>query len=300
MGYLRIPCHLLLIRFIGSSATIPFTGLFSPGRGSYGANATFRVATKEGGGMGRQRDSHITDYYRHKAARLARGSAPYQQPIIDSFLRELRAKEDLSGWVCLDFGCGVGKNHATLGKHVRRLTAVDVSMDGLREAKGNAPSGIPSLFSCYDGYSLPFPDSVFDLVVCTEVLEHVADPRQAMNEICRVLAPGGYLITSVPNYFNLAGLIKLIMDARVGTPQWEPWGSHPGGFERFTTSFWLERAVKSGNIAVLRARGVNMTMAWDGLARIPLGQRALRRLDRYSVSWRFCMNYFLLGRSLKK
>ncbi len=222
------------------------------GRGHYGANATFRVAAKEGGGMRRQRDSHITEYYQHEAARLARGSAPYQQPIIDSFLRELGTKEDLSGWVCLDFGCGVGKNQATLGKHVRRLTAVDVSMDGLREAKGNAPSGIPSLFSCYDGYSLPFPDSVFDLVVCTEVLEHVADPRQAMNEICRVLAPGGYLVTSVPNYFNLAGLIKLIMDARVGTPQWEPWGSHPGGFER------------------------------------------------YSVSWRFCMNYFLLGRSLKK
>ena len=46
---------------------------------------------------------------------------------------------------------------------------------------------------------LPFADGSFGTVVCTEVLEHVPNPRQALAEFRRVLAPGGVLIGSVPS-----------------------------------------------------------------------------------------------------
>jgi SAM-dependent methyltransferase len=46
---------------------------------------------------------------------------------------------------------------------------------------------------------LPFPDASFATVVCTEVLEHVPNPAQALAEFQRVLAPGGILIGSVPS-----------------------------------------------------------------------------------------------------
>ncbi len=45
---------------------------------------------------------------------------------------------------------------------------------------------------------LPFPDACFDKLICSEVLEHIADYRGALREIERVLRPGGLLCASVP------------------------------------------------------------------------------------------------------
>ena len=46
---------------------------------------------------------------------------------------------------------------------------------------------------------LPFPDRSFDVVFCTEVIEHTTDPRLAVAELTRVVAPGGRLVLTVPN-----------------------------------------------------------------------------------------------------
>ncbi|MST94000.1 MAG: class I SAM-dependent methyltransferase [Pedosphaera sp.] len=48
---------------------------------------------------------------------------------------------------------------------------------------------------------LTFPDNSFDTVVSTEVLEHVPEPQRAINEMHRVLKPGGHLILSTPMYW---------------------------------------------------------------------------------------------------
>lgn len=52
-----------------------------------------------------------------------------------------------------------------------------------------------------DIHSIPFADNSFDVVLCNHVLEHVRDDIQAMREIHRVLAPGGFSILQVP-FFN--------------------------------------------------------------------------------------------------
>jgi SAM-dependent methyltransferase len=54
--------------------------------------------------------------------------------------------------------------------------------------------------SAADVTRLPFPEACFDLVVCSEVLEHIPDDRLAMAEIVRVLKPGRPLVVSVPRY----------------------------------------------------------------------------------------------------
>ena len=46
--------------------------------------------------------------------------------------------------------------------------------------------------------ALPYPDRSFDAVVCSHVLEHVADDRRAMGELCRVLKPGGWALLQAP------------------------------------------------------------------------------------------------------
>jgi SAM-dependent methyltransferase len=53
------------------------------------------------------------------------------------------------------------------------------------------------------GDALPFVEESFDTVLCTEVLEHVADPGAVVREMARVLKPGGYVITTTPLYFPI-------------------------------------------------------------------------------------------------
>jgi SAM-dependent methyltransferase len=49
-----------------------------------------------------------------------------------------------------------------------------------------------------DGHALPFADGAFDAVVCQAVLEHVVDPPRVVEEIWRVLAPGGLVYSEIP------------------------------------------------------------------------------------------------------
>lgn len=50
----------------------------------------------------------------------------------------------------------------------------------------------------YDGGTLPFANSSFDAVLCSQVFEHVFTPAEFLQEICRVLRPGGCLLLAVP------------------------------------------------------------------------------------------------------
>jgi SAM-dependent methyltransferase len=52
-----------------------------------------------------------------------------------------------------------------------------------------------------DIHEIPFSENAFDVVLCNHVLEHVRDDIKAMNEIYRVLKPGGFAILQVP-FFN--------------------------------------------------------------------------------------------------
>jgi SAM-dependent methyltransferase len=49
-----------------------------------------------------------------------------------------------------------------------------------------------------DGTCLPFADGVFDRVIASEVLEHIPDDQAALDELARVLRPGGTMAVTVP------------------------------------------------------------------------------------------------------
>jgi SAM-dependent methyltransferase len=82
--------------------------------------------------------------------------------------------------------------------------------------------------------ALPIEDARFDFVVCTEVLEHVAEPASALAEIARVLRPGGGLLVTVPFVMELHeephdhwrytshGLRRLIEEAGFAVESIEP------------------------------------------------------------------------------
>jgi SAM-dependent methyltransferase len=103
------------------------------------------------------------------------------------------AGERIGGQI-LENGCGVGM-------YVERLSAVGGRVFGLEydfERAAEAAVRSPRILNAA-GENLPFPDSSFDLILSHEVLEHVADDRQAAAEMARVLKPGGRAVVFVPN-----------------------------------------------------------------------------------------------------
>jgi len=56
-----------------------------------------------------------------------------------------------------------------------------------------------------DALALPFRPASFDIVLLTEVLEHIAEPKQALVQCARMLRPGGFVIVTAPQYWHVHG-----------------------------------------------------------------------------------------------
>jgi SAM-dependent methyltransferase len=110
----------------------------------------------------------------------------------------------------LDIGCGSGRHTAAACRMERvRVVGVDLAVADLRSARERIElherlgehGGGTWMLCAADGLRLPFGPERFDLVICSEVLEHVPDHRRAVAEIARVLKPGGHLAVSVPRFW---------------------------------------------------------------------------------------------------
>jgi SAM-dependent methyltransferase len=107
-------------------------------------------------------------------------------------VRKLVAKHVPIGARILDAGCGTGLN-------LRHLPPGSIGLDINPRNVAAAAARLPDhRVVLGDIEAMPFEDDEFDAVVCTEVLEHVPNARRSLDEIKRVLKPGGVLIGSVP------------------------------------------------------------------------------------------------------
>jgi SAM-dependent methyltransferase len=94
----------------------------------------------------------------------------------------------------LDNGCGVGMYVRHLQASGGKVFGLEYEFERLLQARDYSDR-----LACAAGEHLPYPADSFDLVLSHEVLEHVADDRQALLEIMRTLKPGGRLVLFVPN-----------------------------------------------------------------------------------------------------
>jgi ubiquinone/menaquinone biosynthesis C-methylase UbiE len=108
------------------------------------------------------------------------------------------ASRAVAGKDVLDAGCGTGYGMGLLAEGgAASVKGVDIDAEAVAEA--GTRFGDPEAVVQGDLMELPLPDASFDVVVCFEAIEHVADGRQAIGELRRVLRPGGLLLVSSPN-----------------------------------------------------------------------------------------------------
>jgi SAM-dependent methyltransferase len=117
--------------------------------------------------------------------------------------------------------------------------------------------------------ALPFPDDVFDLIICSHVLEHVMDDRQAMRELQRVLKREGRGLVLVP--IPLDG--TAIDETAMPLPESECW-------RRFAQDDHVRLYSRQGLIERLQAADLRVTF----FDRSAIGRRAMRRYGLTATS----------------
>jgi SAM-dependent methyltransferase len=115
-----------------------------------------------------------------------------------------------AGHRVLDLGCGGGRHAFEVYRRGGRVVAFDLDpgeltpvtgMLAAMAAEGEAGPGAAGTAVSGDATAMPFGDGSFDRVIAAEVLEHVLDDQRAMNELARVLRPGGLAAITVPAFF---------------------------------------------------------------------------------------------------
>lgn len=171
---------------------------------------------------------------RVKGIMLARESSSYDQSyslrpfelrvpgdaLKDKTIYNAIQKADYKGKQLLDLGCGMGHT-ASLLSNLVDVVGIDFSEEAIRiacqKSKGTFIHG--------SAHMLPFPDDSFDYVVAKDILEHVVDDGQVLNEVLRVCRDGAMLLMYLPcrlDGFNFSteSIVKkltgYILDPEVG------------------------------------------------------------------------------------
>jgi 2-polyprenyl-3-methyl-5-hydroxy-6-metoxy-1,4-benzoquinol methylase len=134
---------------------------------------------------------------------------------------------------------------------------IDVSPHALREATTRGFLPVRAQVES----ALPFRDGTFATVIAAEIIEHVFDTQAVLNELARVIQPGGWLAITTPNLVALSGRAQILLGR---TPHNIEFDASPGtsGHIRYFTFDTLER--------LLRKAGLDPLGRWTNVAHFSL------------------------------
>jgi SAM-dependent methyltransferase len=117
---------------------------------------------------------------------------------IFSVIEDFSSKEPGS-CMCLDIGCSAGINTNFLAANMKDCVGMDIDEPAVKTGYSRKkPNGE---FIIGDSAHLPFKNNTYDIVICNHVYEHVPDANRLMDEISRILKPGGFCYFGAGNRF---------------------------------------------------------------------------------------------------
>ncbi len=159
--------------------------------------------------------------------------------------------------VAYDLCCGSGQFTQQMRDAGLRAYGFDLA-DAFIGTEAAQRSG----FVVADAARVPAPSASADVVVCIDSLQYFADPGAALQEMARLLRPGGRLVFSTQNNSNPAGIKRRLMEALTGRT-WSPWLAHP--VENHLTYGQLMRLLDDAGLRVEYVRGQQFLTAWVAL-----------------------------------
>lgn len=183
--------------------------------------------------------AETTNYQKHA------NTNPLQKALIANFYKEFyRIVKPLRVNTVLDVGCGEGFTLKKLEekKIGKKNEGIDYSAEAIKIGKKIYPELNLAKGNIYD---LKYEDNSFDLLICTEVLEHLADPVKAIEEMKRVTSK--YILLSVPNepFFIMANFLR--------GKYLKNLGNHPEHINHWT-AFGFEKFLQKQGLHVVKAK----------------------------------------------
>lgn len=144
--------------------------------------------------MSNKVDRALKAFYENLAQSSEDFAAYYLNPIgISRLIKILKLLELHPNQAVCDIGCGDGCIASQAKRTTKKVKALDISNIRAKRAKSR---GIDAI--CADAMSVPFKNSVFDKVICSEVIEHLVNPEPVLYEIRRILKRDGKVVLTVP------------------------------------------------------------------------------------------------------
>ncbi len=160
----------------------------------------------------------------------------------------------------LDAGCGTGLILERVGRHLRSVVGVDLSLGMLRKARARGPAPLAQGSLTH----LPFADDSFDAAYSFKVLAHVPGIADAVRELGRVVRPGGHLILEFYNPLSVRGLLwKLKRPGRIAR------GVNEHQVHVRFDSPRVAQAYLPDNWRVVETRGIRVITPFAQLLRVP-------------------------------
>ncbi|MGI8708971.1 MAG: class I SAM-dependent methyltransferase [Actinomycetota bacterium] len=207
------------------------------------------------------------------------------------------------GEAVLDVGCGLGRHTFEALRRGARVMSIDLdgailkdvaAMAAALRLQGGLPSGTASWCTNGDVTGLPLRGATFDVVIASEVLEHVSDDRGALTELARVTKPGGTIVCTVPRswpericwrlsdeYHAVAGghvriYERADLEEKLTTAGFLPLGHHHA-HALHAPYWWLKCFVGPANEDAAIVRRYHRMLVWD-IEKRPVFTRALEQV----------------------
>ena len=131
---------------------------------------------------------------------------------LEPYILDFACFADGRGRDVLEIGVGMGADHLQWARSSpRSLTGIDLTPRAIEHTRARLEAyALPSRLECADAEHLPFADNSFDIVYSWGVLHHSPDTPRAVDEVYRVLRPGGVARVMIYHYWSITGYLLWI------------------------------------------------------------------------------------------